>query len=147
MDSSDDTVNLPNCPDCDTFVGIVHMPGCTVEWCMTCEQQRCTCKCSTDHAVWTSPVLELTEDEFDAQYALIPNDLVPDAAWGGCLFDTVGDEYAFVSQQDPNRIWTLAEDGDGNSLVCSGLHSVNRLGYLVSEKQVPDGQVVEVRCG
>lgn len=87
--------------------------------------------------------IELTEDEFDEQYPLIVNPFRP-TSFNGCLFDTHDEEYAFVAQHDLNCIWTLLEDGDGNSFISSGLHFVNRLGYFVSEKPVPEGKVIEV---
>ena len=93
--------------------------------------------------------LEISEDEFDARYPLVPNHLNPNASWGfadsgGCLFETYGEELAFVRQQDPRYVWTFV-DGDDDQYVVSGMHFVNRIGYLISTVPVPDGVLIEVR--
>jgi hypothetical protein len=86
--------------------------------------------------------IEMTEDEFVAQYPLLTNHLNPNASWTvndnrGCLFETYGQELEFVRQQDPHTVWTLL-DGDDVEIL-SGFHYVNRIGYLVSLVPVPEG--------
>lgn len=93
--------------------------------------------------------IELTEDEFDSQYPLIVNRLNPSAGWAfddqiGCLFETHGPEFEFVRQQDPQRVWTLVDADDGHLAVISGLHYVNRIGYLISESPHPVGTDISV---
>lgn len=98
----------------------------------------------------TDTHLEITEDEFDRQYPLIPNHLNPNASWafgdsgGGCLFETYGEEIRFVSEQDPRTIWTLIDGDDGDLYVVSGFHFVNRVGYLISKDPIPEGVFIEV---
>ena len=75
----------------------------------------------------TSDLIEITEDEFDATYPLISNHLRPDAGWvygetGGCLFETYGEELAFVRRQDPCTVWTLVDGDDGDQYLLSGFH-------------------------
>jgi hypothetical protein len=94
--------------------------------------------------------MELTEDEFDDQYPLVENHLNPSAGWvigngRGSLFETYGQELAFIRQQDPRCIWTLME-GDSGLAVVSGMHFVNRLGYLISRVPAPENAFIEVRC-
>jgi hypothetical protein len=99
----------------------------------------------------TDTHIEMTEDAFDQQYPLLPNYLNPNASWafgdsgGGCLFETYGEEIRFVSEQVPRTIWTLIDGEDGDLYVVSGLHFVNRVGYLISKVPVPEGVFVEVR--
>jgi hypothetical protein len=99
----------------------------------------------------TDTHIELAEDAFDEQYPLLPNHLNPNAGWaygdlgGGCLFETYGEELAFIRQQDPRTIWTLIDGDDGDLCVTSGFHFVNRIGYLVSSIPVPAGTFIEVR--
>ena len=93
--------------------------------------------------------IELTEDEFDERYQLIPNHLDPNASWGsgdgpGCLFETYGPELDFVRQQDPRTVWTIVDGDDGDMYVVSGLHFVNRIGYLISTVGIPDNVTVQV---
>jgi len=87
-------------------------------------------------------VILISEEEFDERYTLVPNDLNAGAAWDGCLFDTHGPEYEFVCA-NTNKVWTLIDE-DGETVVESGLHWVNRLGYLVSHEPVPDGVFISV---
>ncbi len=98
----------------------------------------------------TSELIEITEDEFDATYPLITNHLRPDAGWvygetGGCLFETYGEELAFVRELDPRTVWTLVDGDDGDQYLLSGFHFVNRIGYLVSTVPVPEAADIQVR--
>ncbi|MBX9580291.1 MAG: hypothetical protein K2X87_08295 [Gemmataceae bacterium] len=98
----------------------------------------------------TTTFIEMTEDEFDARYTLVPNHLDLNASWAygdgpGCLFETYGEELAFVRGQDPNTIWTLIDGDDGDQYLVSGYHFVNRIGYLLSTVPVPDETEVQVR--
>jgi hypothetical protein len=63
----------------------------------------------------------------------------------GCLFETYGDELAFVRTQNPRTVWTLIDGDDGGQYILSGLHRVNRLGHLVSTVPVPEGTTIRVR--
>jgi len=98
----------------------------------------------------TAIFIELTENEFDDQYALVPNHINPSASWafgdaGGCLFETSGEEFEFVRRYDPSKVWTLV-DGDGGDLyLVSGLHYVNRVGYLLSRNPIPENTTLQVR--
>jgi hypothetical protein len=59
-------------------------------------------------------------------------------AYGGCLYETYGEEYERVLamvKENPKRVWTIL-DGEGSALVVSaGWHYVNRLGYLITEEE------------
>jgi hypothetical protein len=92
----------------------------------------------------------LSEQEFDENYTLIPNPFNPFAGWTigdgpGYLFETYGEELAYVRNVDPRRVWTLLENDDGNPYILSGLRFVNRIGHFVSEELVPDHFIVQVR--
>jgi len=93
--------------------------------------------------------IELTEDEFDDRYPLVPNHLNPNASWGsgdgpGCLFETYGMEFDFIRQQDTRTVWTIVDGDDGDMYVVSALHFVNRIGYLISTVVIPDNVTVQV---
>jgi hypothetical protein len=97
----------------------------------------------------THTSIRLTEDEFQANYPLVANHIDPNAscAFGdgpGCLFETFGEELAFVRGQNPRTIWTLVDGDDGNQYILSGYHLVNRIGYLISIIPFPDGADNEV---
>jgi hypothetical protein len=98
----------------------------------------------------TGTLIELTEDEFDARYTLIPNHINPSATWaigdaGGCLFGTSGAEFELIRRYDPRKVWTLVDGDDGDLYVVSGLHYVNRVGYLLSREPVPEDTAIQVR--
>ena len=98
----------------------------------------------------TNTFIEMTEDEFDARYTLVPNHLDLNASWTygdghGCLFETYGEELDFVRAQDPQTIWTLVDGSNGDQYLHSGYHLVDRIGYLISTSPVPDGTEVQVR--
>jgi hypothetical protein len=98
----------------------------------------------------TNTLIELSEVAFAAQYPLRTNHLNPTACWAygesaGCLFETFGDELAFIRNQNPRTVWTLIDGDDGDQYLLSGIHFVNRLGYLVSTVPVPEGTTIQVR--
>ena len=97
----------------------------------------------------TTTFIEMTEDEFDAQFPLLINHLNPNTSWAfndenGCLFETYGEELAFIREQDPSTVFTLVDGDDGDLYVISGLHYVNRIGYLISTVPVPDETDIQV---
>lgn len=97
----------------------------------------------------TDTLIEMTEDEFDARYPLVTNHINPSATWAfgdgpGCLFETSGPEFEFVRRYDPRKVWTLIDGEDGDMYVTSGLHFVNRVGYLLSREPVPDNTAIQV---
>lgn len=92
-------------------------------------------------------VRAMTEIEFKAQYPLLANHLSDNGeAFEGCLFETFGEELAFVQRQNPLTIWTLvnADDSD-RRFICSGFHFINRFGYLISTIPFPEDADIEVQ--
>ena len=74
-------------------------------------------------------MMQINSDDFDDKFQPIQNPHNKDSGWNGCLFETYGVEFNFVKNQPKERVWTLLSD---NTLV-SGLHFVDRVGYLVTE--------------
>jgi hypothetical protein len=92
--------------------------------------------------------ITISEDEFVSGYQPMANHLDPNAAfdWGdghGTLFETYGDELAFVRAQARSAIWTLLTV-DGSLTIFSGYHFVNRLGYFIGKIPVETDLIVEV---
>ena len=86
----------------------------------------------------------LTEDQFDSQYELLQNHLREDASYNGELFETFGEEFEFVREMaKQNRVITILDGDDGDIFYSSGMHFVNRIGYLVATK--PLTQEFEVK--
>lgn len=58
----------------------------------------------------------------------------------GRMFETYGEELDYVlsiANSEPGRVWTWL-DCDGEMVVGSGYHLVNRVGYFITEKALPD---------
>lgn len=90
----------------------------------------------------------IDEDTFIERFRPQPNPLdltaSVDFGDGGCLFSAAGKEFRHVLAQDPHTLWTLVEGDDGSLFIESGLHIVNRLGYLVTARPFEDGVAYSV---
>ena len=88
--------------------------------------------------------LSLTYDDWCAAYAPLKNPVRKDAPFDGTMFETFGDELAFVRDQPADRIWSLVQGDDGDLYVVSGYHLVNRLGYFVTGRPVAAHETMEI---
>lgn len=79
--------------------------------------------------------MELTYAQWETKYKPIANHITNS---DDKMFDTDGDEVAFVKSQDRNHIWTLVDDSEGGSGLLAGWHFVNRIGYYVTEEPWTD---------
>ena len=87
-----------------------------------------------------STLISITDDEFVERFKPVENHLDDNASFDGCMFETYGEELAFVRRQDPDLIWTLVDSDDGLAII-EGYHLVNRIGYLIaSVPRPPDTQ-------
>jgi hypothetical protein len=95
---------------------------------------------------------KLTEDQFYAKYnpeinqvllkskaeGINPEDIT---AYGGCMYETYGEEYERVKQialENPKRVWTILDPGGRHLVIAAGYHYVNRFGYLITEEEWSD---------
>jgi len=92
----------------------------------------------------------ITEDEFFEQYKPVINHIVRAetheniadediCSWSGCMYETYQDELAYIrkmasSSKTKKKVWTIVEDDNGGQIILAGLHLVNRMGYLITEK-------------
>lgn len=92
-------------------------------------------------------IVKLDEDAFIERFRPVPNDFDIDGGFdlgeGGCLFAATGKELRHVLAQDPRAVWTLVE-ADDLLYIESGIHFVNRLGYLVTEVPCEEGTAYTV---
>jgi hypothetical protein len=82
------------------------------------------------------------------EFKPIVNPFRDDAEIDGYVFATHGEEQAFVRSQPPENVWTFVVcDGPRSAtwLIASGVHWVNRMGYLVTARPCPAGGVLDVR--
>jgi hypothetical protein len=52
--------------------------------------------------------------------------------WGGLGLETFGDDLELVKQLPVELVWSVV-DGDGDQWILPGIHTVNRVCYLVTE--------------
>jgi hypothetical protein len=84
-------------------------------------------------------------DEWCATYKPIPNNIVEDSSFDGTMFETYGDEVAFVKKADPAYIWMYGDGDDGGSYIWNGWHIVNRIGYFITEVPCPPDTTIQVK--
>jgi hypothetical protein len=84
-------------------------------------------------------------DEWCATYKPIPNNIVEDSSFDGTMFETYGDEVAFVKKADPAYIWMYGDGDDGGSYIWNGWHIVNRIGYFITEVPCPADTTIQVK--
>jgi hypothetical protein len=95
----------------------------------------------------SNKLIELTFEEWCDTYKPIPNYLDDSASFDGIMFETYGEEVAFVKAQDPNKIWMFGDGDDGGLYIWSGWGFVNRIGYFVTEVPCPDDVIIQVQVG
>lgn len=90
------------------------------------------------------------EDAFIERFRPIVNPIDPNASfdfgYGGCMFETFGEEFEYVRAQNPACVWTLIDE-DGALFVGSGLRFVNRLGYFISQTPIQTDEVLSFCFG
>lgn len=82
------------------------------------------------------------------KYKPIDNTVVKSA--GTKMFETFGDEWEFIKEQDPRYVWTWVT-GDMCDIIVAGMAYVNRFGYYVTEVPWEDDDLsvllsVETEC-
>ena len=92
----------------------------------------------------------MTFDEWEATYKPIKNHIDTNASFqsegnDGIMFETYGDEVAFVKQQDPACIWTYGDGDDGGGYIWSGWMFINRIGYFITEVPCPENTTIQIQ--
>jgi len=88
--------------------------------------------------------IELSFDEWCDIYKPIKNHIDTDSSFNGEMFETYGDEVAFVKEQPEDRIWMYGDGDDGGSYIWSGWGFVNRIGYFITEVPCPPDTTIQV---
>ena len=73
--------------------------------------------------------------EWEQKYKPVKNHIGTNGAYDNTMFETFGAELDFVflkNQQTPEKVWTLVE-GDEGQYFEAGFHTVNRVGYFITE--------------
>lgn len=72
---------------------------------------------------------ELTYSQWDETYLPINNHITNNDSQ---MFETYGEEWEFIKEQDPRNVWTWVQ-ADFSMLLVAGIAFVNRLGYYVCQ--------------
>ena len=89
--------------------------------------------------------IEMDFDEWVDTYKPIPNNIDTNASFDGLMFETYGDEVAFVKKADPAHIWTYGDGDDGGSYIWNGWSFVNRIGYFITEVPCPADTTIQIK--
>jgi hypothetical protein len=89
--------------------------------------------------------IEMDFDEWCATYKPIKNHIDTNASFNGEMFETYGEEVAFVKEQPEENIWMYGDGDDGGSFIWSGWGFVNRLGYFITEVPCPADTDIQIR--
>ena len=94
--------------------------------------------------------IEMDYDEWVKVYKPITNHIDKNASFqdesgSGFMFETYGDEYAFIKSADPACIWTYGDGDDGGSYIWSGWSLINRIGYFVTEIPCPADTTIQIK--
>jgi hypothetical protein len=78
----------------------------------------------------------ITWERFQRDFPLVRNHLDSNASFDGCMFETYGKELEFVQMmRGQGKVLTVL-DCDGKTIIQSGWHFVNRIGYLITKSPV-----------
>lgn len=82
-------------------------------------------------------------ETFTERFCPVQNHIDDNAAFDGLMFETYGPEIEHVLQQPENLVWTILDTDEG-TVIASGRHHVNRLGYILTAVPVPAGKHYEI---
>ena len=92
----------------------------------------------------------MTLDKWYAVHKPINNTLDSNASWQdengvGILFETYGEEQAFVYACDFHNVWTLVDGDNGGTYIINSRAFVNRIGYFISPVPWKDGEYFSIK--
>jgi hypothetical protein len=89
--------------------------------------------------------IEMDFDEWCDTYKPITNNIDTNASFNGTMFETYGEEVAFVKEQPEEYIWMYGDGDDGGSFIWNGWGFVNRIGYFITEVPCPPNLDIQVK--
>jgi hypothetical protein len=79
-----------------------------------------------------------TFDEWVEKYKPLKNHIEESNTYEGYAFETYGEELDFISEQEPEKIWTLIENGTDISFVAYGMRWIDREFYFTTSVPVQE---------
>jgi len=78
-------------------------------------------------------MLTLHEDAFYAFFQPYKHPQASYDIWGGIGLETFGADLALVKSLPITNVWTVVDGDDGDQWILTGIHTVNRICYLITE--------------
>jgi len=79
----------------------------------------------------------ISEDKFESMFTMVKNHIDDNASLDGCMFETYGEESAFIHRmEDTKTVWTYLEDDKG-LFFQTGIvqrHYLGPIGYFITDK-------------
>jgi len=79
------------------------------------------------------PILTLHEDAFYAFFRPYRHPQAGCDVWGGIGLETFGEDLELVKSLPVTNVWTVVDGDGGDQWILAGIHTVNRVCYLVTE--------------
>ena len=86
-------------------------------------------------------MIEMNDVEWWDKFQPMKNHLVKEDT---VLFETYGEESAYVYSIDPHFVWTEMDGDDGGIYIVEGRHFVNRIAYYVTRNPWLDGESYDI---
>lgn len=87
----------------------------------------------TPQAIADDPVLSLHEDAFYKFFRPYRHPQASCDIWGGIGLETFDDDLELVKSLPAEKLWTVVDGDDGDQWILTGIHTVNRVCYLITE--------------
>jgi len=78
-------------------------------------------------------MLTLHEDAFSEFFRPYRHKDASHDIWGGIGLETFGDDMELVKSLPVESVWTVVDGDDGDQWILPGIHTVNRICYLITE--------------
>jgi len=91
-----------------------------------------------------SEFIEMDFDKWVETYKPIQNHIDTNSSFDGLMFETYGDEVAFVKEQNPDCIWTYGDGDDAGTYIWNSWSFVNRIGYFITEVPCPADTEIQI---
>jgi len=78
-------------------------------------------------------MLTLHEDAFSEFFRPYRHKDANHDIWGNIGLETFGDDLELVKSLPVESVWTVVDGDDGDQWILTGIHTVNRICYLVTE--------------
>jgi len=81
----------------------------------------------------TPEMLTLHEDAFSEFFRPYRHPQASCDIWGGIGLETFGEDLELVKSLPVESVWTVVDGDDSDQWILTGIHTVNRICYLITE--------------